>query len=70
MSLQMFNLIVLIVFCIYCVHCYQENIQISQQDLQPSNLPISQSAEAVIIGKKKNNDTFGGTVQLFQFEDG
>lgn len=63
-------LIASIAFCIYLAHCYYQDIQISQADLQPSNLPISRAAESFVVGKKKNNDTFGGTVKIFQFEDG
>lgn len=64
--------IILIVFFVNSAYGnYQnQNAQISQADLQPMNLPISNAAEAIVVGKKKNNDTFGGTVHLFQFNDG
>ena len=66
-----FNFLIIAIVSISCVYCYlQDNPQFSQSDLQPRNLRISQAAESVVIGKKKNNDTFGGTVHLFQFADG
>ena len=63
-------LIASIAFCIYLAHCYYQDIQISQADLQLRNLPISRAAESFVVGRKKDNSTFGGTVHLFQFADG
>lgn len=64
-------LIASIAFCIYLAHCYYQDVQISQVDLQPRNLRISRAAESYVVGKKKNGtQMFGGTVHIFQFEDG
>lgn len=64
-------LIASIAFCIYLAHCYYQDVQVSQADLQPRNLRISRAAESYVIGKKKNGtQMFGGTVHIFQFEDG
>lgn len=64
-------LTVLLVICaINSINCYYQDVeQPSQADLQPMELEISHAAEVIVTGKKKNNDTFGGTVHLFQFED-